>query len=288
MTDEPGARLARLLSRITPYHSGKARFVAVVTATVAPHTDAQEVVASFPAAFDLDVAIGAQLDVDGEWIGRSRFVPVPLPSLFFTLGKASLGFGYGYWKGPFDAEDGISELPDEPYRRLLQAKVLLNHWDGSVPEAETILDTYFDDPDTRVFVDDRALAVPPPSYFSFGVSGLGFGQGYWYRRVLRFGDPLSGFGQGTWDRGLDGYRPTANLGMEMVIGVAGKIPSPIDLNVLGHDLIPVKPMGARVSYLVVTVDNAPLFGFGAQNDRIAGFGVGAWGNTPDFVAALAA
>lgn len=282
------SRLEGLLSLITSYHRGKARFVATVSASVAPFVAVRGAVEAIPEAFDLDSATSAQLDVDGVWIGRSRFVPVPLPNLFFSFGKASLGFGYGYWKGPYDAADGISRLPDAVYRQLLRAKVLANRWDGTTERAETILATYFNDPATKVFIDDRALAAQPVAYFTLGDANRGFGQGVWYRRWFALGDPASGFGQGSWRSRLEGYEPPTNLGLEMIVGIAGKIPAAIDLSVLGHDLIPIKPMGARVSYAVTTVDGLALFGFGAQNDQIAGFGTGAWGNTPDFVAALAA
>ncbi len=57
---------------ITPWQSTKARFVATVSAGVAPYCDAQVVIASMPGQFDLDVAVGDQLDKTGEWIGQSR------------------------------------------------------------------------------------------------------------------------------------------------------------------------------------------------------------------------
>ena len=39
-------------------------------------------------------------------------------------------------------------------------------WDGTTEQAETILATYFNDPATKVFIDDRALAAQPVAYFT--------------------------------------------------------------------------------------------------------------------------
>ncbi|MDT9702974.1 DUF2612 domain-containing protein, partial [Streptomyces sp. P17] len=51
--------------------------------------------------FDLDLAVGPQLDAVGVRIGLSRFVPYPLRGLFFSWGDPLRGWGEGVWKGPF-------------------------------------------------------------------------------------------------------------------------------------------------------------------------------------------
>lgn len=251
---------------ITPWQSTKARFVATVSAGVAPCCDAQAFVAGLPAAFDIDYAVGAQLDVVGQWVGRSRFVPVPLPANFFSFDAAALGFDQAYWKGPYDSAEGISALPDTLYRRLLYTKVAANSWDGTTDGAEAILRTYFIDPATLVFVDDGGRAVPPLNQFSLDVLGSGFDQGVWH-------------GPGQYPAMLDAFAIT------YTIGIAGKLPTDLDLYLLNSDLIPVKAMGARVEYAVTTVNGAPLFGFDVQNGEISGFDSGAWGASPAVVAA---
>lgn len=244
---------------ITPWQSTKARFVATVRANLQPYADAQAVTSTLPLAFDLDFAEGAQLDVVGQWVGLGRTVPAPLPNVFFTFGDPDLGFGQGYWKGPFDSGEGLSVLPDDLYRRLLRAKILSNTWDGTSEGILAILRAYFTDPLTLIVVDDSAPAVQPIAYFTFG-------------------DPAKGFGSGMWKG--PGVMGPASLGYSLKIGFAGKIPNTLDLAVLAARLLPIKAMGAGITYLATTVDRAPLFGFGPETAAVAGFGRGAWGADP--------
>lgn len=59
------------LGRITPWQSPRPKFRATVSATLEPIATVRAVIAAIPASYDLDTAVGAQLDVDGEWIGPS-------------------------------------------------------------------------------------------------------------------------------------------------------------------------------------------------------------------------
>lgn len=253
------------VARITPWQSTKAKFVATVRANVQPYADAQAVISTLPMAFDVDYAVGVQLDAVGMWIGRSRIVPVPLPNTFFSVGIASLGVGLGYIKGAYDSETGLSILPDTLYRRLLRAKILANAWDGTPGGILAILRAYFTDISTRIIIDVGAPALSPSLYFSVG-------------------DPIRGVGVGQV-RG-DGSNAVPSLGYGLKIGFAGKIPSQIDLAVLGAGLIPIKALGSSLTTLVTTVNRAPLFGVGVQNANIAGVGGGAIGAPPADVAAL--
>ncbi|WP_345820533.1 DUF2612 domain-containing protein [Methylobacterium fujisawaense] len=249
---------------ITPWQSTKARFVATVRVNVQPYADAQAVISTLPLAFDLDYAEGAQLDVVGQWVGRSRLVPVPLPNTFFAFGDPILGFGSGYWRSPLDPGEGMSVLPDDLYRRLLYAKILANSWDGTSEGILAILRSYFTDPAALIVVDDAAPAASPINYFSFGDAARGFGSGKWKGPNV-LGAP--------------------SLGYSLKVGFAGKLPAALDLSILAAGLFPIKAMGARLTTLVTTVDQAPLFGFGPETESVAGFGAGAWGNAPAAVAA---
>jgi hypothetical protein len=255
------------VGKITPWQSTKARFVATVRANVQPYADAQAVISTLPLAFDIDYAEGVQLDAVGQWIGRSRQVPVPLPNTFFTFGSSKLGFGSGYWKSPLDPAQGMSVLPDALYRPLLRAKILANSWDGTSEGILAILRAYFTDPSTFIIVDDAAPSAQPINYFTFG-------------------DPARGFGTGIW-RGPNAKGPVS-LGYALKVGFSGKIPSALDLSILGAGLFPIKAMGVSLTTLVTTVDRAPLFGFGPETAAVAGFGSGAWGASPAAVAAQAA
>lgn len=131
------------IALLTSAHSTKPRFVATVKATINPLAKLQAELKALPTAFDLDTAIGAQLDVCGEWIGLSRKVQTPLTGVYFAWGTPGVGWAEGSWKAEFDAVDGLTSLPDDIYRLVLKARVALNHWDGSVPGAYDAWNTVF-------------------------------------------------------------------------------------------------------------------------------------------------
>jgi hypothetical protein len=123
------------LDLITSEHRDKPRFIATISATLQPMADAQAVLATIPGLFDLDVAVGSQLDEVGEWVGQTRYLSTPLTGVYFSFDTAGLGFDQGVWQGPFDPSTGVVALQDEPYRTLLRAVIAANHWDGTIPSA---------------------------------------------------------------------------------------------------------------------------------------------------------
>ena len=131
------------LGKITSEHRGKPRFSATVEANVSPIADAQAFLAGIPEAYDLDTAIGAQLDVVGEWVGISRKIQIPLVSVWFSVGIAGLGVGEGIWKGPYDPTYGIASLDDDTYRDLIRLKIKVNTWDGLVGSAQAAVDAFY-------------------------------------------------------------------------------------------------------------------------------------------------
>jgi hypothetical protein len=132
------------LNLITSEHRGKEKFEATVVAGVSPFSKLQEVMLGLPADFDIDSAVGVQLDAVGAWIGRSRRIDTPLVGVYFTWDDlASDGWDSGIWKGPFDPDSGLVDLPDDSYRVLLKAKIAANSWDGTIPGAYAIWATVF-------------------------------------------------------------------------------------------------------------------------------------------------
>jgi hypothetical protein len=264
------------MAKITPWQASpvKARFLATVRAGVQPYADGQAVNASLPQAFDLDEAVGAQLDVDGLWIGRTRFIPTPAPNTLFSFDIDNLGWDQGYIDGPYDSAQGLSALADDDYRRLLQAKVLANSWDGTADDALAILRTYFTDPATIIFVQDDAQAVPftpeVPPLFGFDLDGHGFDEGY------------------VWDAFQYPNQAPDAATVTYSVCLSGKIPSDLNLYILGSLLVPVNAMGADVDYAVTSVDGAPVFGFDMDDDHVSGFDVGAIDADPFTVANLTA
>lgn len=148
------ASLSDYLALITTEHSGKPKYMAMLEGVLGPMVDALNASAQLSADFDLDQAIGAQLDVVGLWVGIGRRVKTPLVGVYFSLDTDGLGFDQGVWKGPFDPDSGVVELDDDTYRVLIKAKIGANHWDGTLGASKEILDLVFSD-DTHVFIQDN-------------------------------------------------------------------------------------------------------------------------------------
>ncbi|MCA7083380.1 DUF2612 domain-containing protein [Cupriavidus sp. DB3] len=215
------AELTDYTGLITSEHNQRPKFMAVVAALAQPMVDLMNVLGSMPGKFDLDKAVGVQLDDVGRWVGISRIIRTPLTDVYFSLDIDGLGFDQGIWKGPFDPDTGLTTLDDDTYRLVIRAKIGANHWDGTMEGSVAILNSIFGD-DTHVFIQD-------------------------------------------------------NQDMTMTIGIAGQQPSAVFLALVAEGYIPLKPEGVRVNLIIVSTDNAPIFGFDVQNNFISGFDSGAWG-----------
>lgn len=148
------------LALITNEHSDKERFNATVAAGVSPVAAVQNSLLSLPLEFDIDTAAGVQLDVVGEWIGRSRRISTPLVGVYFSFDDTELdGWDSGSWKGPLDPESGLVELPDDAYRVLLKAKIAANSWDGSIPGAYSIWESTFNGETFIVIQDNQDMTM---------------------------------------------------------------------------------------------------------------------------------
>ena len=111
------------IGRLSAYHRARPRFKATVAALCDAAAGVRELYGSMPAAFDLDLAIGAQLDAVGRWVGLDRKVRTPISNVYFSHDIDGLGFDQGVWQGPFDPDSGLTELDDDTYRLLLRAKI---------------------------------------------------------------------------------------------------------------------------------------------------------------------
>lgn len=140
--------------KITSEHADKPKYMAMVKAVSQCFLDANLASSSLPSVFDLDSAVGVQLDNVGEWVGITRNVDTPLTNVYFALDTPGLGFDQGAWKGPFDPDTGITTLDDETYRTLIRAKIGANRWDGTLGQSKAILDLVFSG-DTFVFIQDN-------------------------------------------------------------------------------------------------------------------------------------
>ena len=140
---------------ITSEHSDKPNFMAMLDIMIEGLVGVQNFLASLPAAFDVDFAIGVQLDATGAWIGLSRDVNVPLTDVYFTWDdQANDGWDGGLWQGPFDPTTGLVALPDDIYRSALYMKIAVNNWDGSIPGIYNIFNSFLAAYGNTVVVQD--------------------------------------------------------------------------------------------------------------------------------------
>jgi hypothetical protein len=152
--------LSDYLGLITPYHSTRPKFVNTVAMLVQPLVDAQAMLAAMTADFDLDTAVGVQLDILGLWIGRSRFLNTPVTGVYFTFHMPGDpderdGFDQGVWQGPFDPTTGIIAMPDDTYRKVLQLQAIANEWDGTLGSIQAAFAVVF----PGIVIQDRGDAA---------------------------------------------------------------------------------------------------------------------------------
>jgi len=133
--------MSKYTDRITNYHRGKPLFVDHIDLSTRPLSDTSVAIKGLVSAFDIDEAVGVQLDALGEWIGRSRIVSQPISGVYFSFDTTGLGWDQGVWQGPYDPDAGYTSLSDDTYRIILKAKIAINNWDGTNDSLPQILDT---------------------------------------------------------------------------------------------------------------------------------------------------
>lgn len=133
--------MSKYVDLITSYHASKPLFVQHVDLSTRPLVDAASAMAGMTSDFDIDTAVGVQLDIIGEWVGRSRVVSEPITGVYFSFDTDGLGFEQGVWQGPYDPDSGFTKLSDEVYRVILKAKIAINNWDGTNDSLPDILNT---------------------------------------------------------------------------------------------------------------------------------------------------
>jgi hypothetical protein len=137
---------------ITSEHADKPKFMALVALLCGTVDDISSATRSLPQAFDVDTAIGDQLDIVGQWIGQARVIPGVLTLGFFgfsdNVAAANFGeerdvsIGGRFWNEgePFS---GTAVLSDPEYRLVLKSKIIRNQYGGTTAELVTALQTIF-------------------------------------------------------------------------------------------------------------------------------------------------
>jgi len=128
------------LSLLPSQYRGEPAMTAWLTANLQLYQDVLACAISFPQAFSITDAVGPQLDVLGSIIGQPRqvgFQPTPVGS----------------------PPETVSPVLDDPtYRLLLQATILQNHWDGTIPGVLAIWKALFPG-GTMIFTDNQDMTV---------------------------------------------------------------------------------------------------------------------------------
>jgi len=166
--------------------------------------------------FNIQTAVGDQLDKLGEWIGIGRIVTIPLTGATFSFDTSGLGFDEGYWDNSFSGSTN-SILDDSTYRRILLARIALNNWDGTINSAVAALSIAF--PNNSVFIQDNQnmtmnvyfsgimnpidIALLTNHYFDFRPAGVNL-LNYYYAapKIFSWGmmetSALGGWGESSW------------------------------------------------------------------------------------------
>ncbi|MRT14837.1 DUF2612 domain-containing protein [Enterobacteriaceae bacterium RIT711] len=136
--------MSKYTELITNYHATKPLFPQHIDLITRPFTDISAVAVDMVRKFDLDTAMGEQLDAVGLWVGRDRNVAVPISNVYFSWDTDGLGWDQGNWQGPYDPDSGFTVLSDDVYRLVLKAQIAINQWDGTVGGLEDLIESVFE------------------------------------------------------------------------------------------------------------------------------------------------
>ncbi|EOX9503527.1 MULTISPECIES: DUF2612 domain-containing protein [Citrobacter] len=152
--------MSKYTELITNYHATKPKFFDHIDLSTRPLIDITTATRGLVSAFDIDTAVGVQLDILGLWIGRSRIVSQPISGVYFSLDIDGLGFDQGVWQGPYDPDSGYTTLSDETYRIILKAKIAINNWDGRNDSLPPILDAALEGSGLKMqIVDNQDMTI---------------------------------------------------------------------------------------------------------------------------------
>ena len=141
------------LSLITSAYVGQPNFTAMIELVLSIPIQVQNTLLAMIPGFDVDVAVGAQLDIIGQWVGISRNVHIPLTGVYFSWDDTVYdGWDFGNWQ-PGNAPTTITVLPDDAYRTLIYGKISANQWNGTTEGAYAIWSAIF--PQFEILIQDN-------------------------------------------------------------------------------------------------------------------------------------
>lgn len=121
--------ISKYIDLITSQHKTQPKFISWLSASLTIVDDNITVTNKIPSSFDIDTAVGVQLDTLGVIVGRSRVLN-------------------------FQLSGGVSPvLDDDHYRLALKAKIAQNQWDGTIPQVYEVWNSLF--PTVNLIVIDN-------------------------------------------------------------------------------------------------------------------------------------
>lgn len=136
------------LDLVTSEHSTKPKYMAWLSVLLTPLIDAIKLNEDVKKAFDLNTAIGAQLNIIGKWLEQPRQV----------------GFQ------PTDGSSSI--LSDNYYRTVLKAKVVKNQWKGTISNFYSFWNVLFRGQPLQIYLVDNQDMEPIAIIWSSSVDQM--------------------------------------------------------------------------------------------------------------------
>lgn len=162
--------MSKYTDLITNYHASKPRFIQHIDLITRPFTSISNTTNGMLDRFDLDGAVGEQLDIVGLWVGRKRTVTIPISNVYFSWDTEGLGFDQGSWQGAYDPGTGFTLLSDDTYRLVLKAQIALNRWDGTVGTLEELMDLIFEGTGIEMqIIDNQDMSITINAIFLNGL-----------------------------------------------------------------------------------------------------------------------
>lgn len=153
---------------ITSEHAIRPKFMSLVNLIAGGFGDITACILSMPKAFDIDTAVGAQLDIVGKWVGQARVVTNVLLTGFFGFADDPAALTFGELPSP--SVGGVfyelgatfqatTTLSDKDYRTILRARIVRNQSNGTLSAIENALQYVFGVPCTVSDIGDMSLAI---------------------------------------------------------------------------------------------------------------------------------
>lgn len=220
--------VSKYLNLVTSKHNQKPKFMAMLAFLAQALADCSAVAQSLIALFDIDTAVGNQLDKIGQWVGITRNISVPLTGVFFSWAVEGLGWDQGSWTIGVNVDE-LVQLSDTAYRLLLRAKIAANNWDGTIPGAYAVWNIIFAGTGYGILIQDLedmhmifALTGPVPDavtkslftggYLNLKLAGVAIDK-YYTPAVANapyFGWGVNNSGIGGWSYGAWGVPSPGN------------------------------------------------------------------------------